>query len=448
MAIRPTRALALVCVLGGCSVADDTRLEDTDRPGDRPDDTPDDAPDDEPTDPADLDPFASPDALHGPDLDRPAGGDDPGTEPGDGDGDGDEVPMSDGDLAATATELRATFATTWAHHAFLFAWAGDVGGDPGKVALGQAGQASHAIADLVGGVYGRDVGLAFFEAWRARDAHLAQYVTALDSGDTHTAAQAEAALAADDDRLVEVLAQADGGIDRAALAAALDAETAALLDVLDAQAAADADRWLNLRFALHRAAGAGEHLALAIDAGHGERFAGDAAGAEAELAAHYTVLWAEHAWLATFTTGVHVAGGDWQAAKTVLDANSIEIGDVIGWTYGPNRRYDWIRTWRDLLNAQQDYVAARLAGDQAAMDAAEARMRACADEEVALLGSLDDDVDTAAFSTAVHAHIDRLLGVAELQAAGDAAAFARAHETALSAAEIGAMLAIALAAEG
>ena len=186
------------------------------------------------------------------------------------------------------------------------------------------------------------------------------------------------------------------------------------------------DPYADTKTAAGHVEGSAEVLSGGIAAG--ADLGGDAASEAAELRAVLTGLLQEHVYLAGYTVDAAYSFGpdsaEYDLAAETLDANTVELADVIGEAAGSEKREEFITLWRDHIGFFVDYALA------AAEDDDEGRQAA--------LDNLDDYTDSAggffeeisggelpaeAVSDNLDVHIDTLSAAIDSFAAGDASAF-------------------------
>jgi hypothetical protein len=339
--------------------------------------------------------------------------------------DGD-MDMAEGETAGTETgaaTLRAGLTSLLQEHVYLagiaIETALDAGGDMEAPAVQAAVETldanSVALSEAIGSVAGDENAEAFLGLWREHIGFFVDYTLGKATGDQAAVDQAltdlEGYQQAAGDFFEEITA---GELPAEALVDSLDVHIETLTAAIDALVAGDAQAFDLLQAAADHMPMAAMAIAGAVVAAVPDMFDGEVDSAPAETRAVLTDLLQEHVYLAGIAIEQAVeAGGDMeapavQAAVATLDANSVELADVVGSVAGDENREAFLGLWREHIGFFVDYTLGQATGDQAAVDQAltdlEGYQQAAGDffEEItagelpaeALVESLDEHVAT------------------------------------------------------
>ncbi len=259
-------------------------------------------------------------------------------------------PAAELQAGLTALLVERTYAVAAATEAVITAQ-GRLG-DPGPTAaLDALGNASAALADILGATYsGARAPLG--QALRRDDALLAQHAVALASGDVAAAAEVRASLEQAEGELARVVRQVVPALDAAELAERLGN------DLLAQVAAAGPDPWAALRAAAVESARTARLLAAGIAADRG--LGGTGTGA-ALLRADVTALLTQHVALVGALGRGAATPGSGDGVGAALSANAEQLGDLVGEAY-PAARAPFLRAWQAHLDRLTRYAGDRAAG--------------------------------------------------------------------------------------
>ena len=142
-----------------------------------------------------------------------------------------------------------------------------------------------------------------------------------------------------------------------------------------------------------------------------------------------TRLLGEHALLAANATVKGLSGApDFGASAEALDANSVELGKVIGSVYGEEAENEFLKQWRDHIRMFVDYTTATAKGDDAAKQKAVAELGGYAKNFGSFLAGATGLPD-APVQDSLKAHVAQLAGAIDAANAGDFdAAYAKVRE--------------------
>ena len=134
-------------------------------------------------------------------------------------------------------------------------------------------------------------------------------------------------------------------------------------------------------------------------------------------------LLSEHVWLASAATGAALQGrkGDFDAAASTLDANSVEISKAIGMVYGPGAETAFLALWRKHIGMVVDYTTGLATKNKAKQDKAVSDLVAYTQEFGAFLSGANPNLTKDAVAGLVKEHVLTLKAVIDAQAAKDPA---------------------------
>lgn len=182
-----------------------------------------------------------------------------------------------------------------------------------------------------------------------------------------------------------------------------------------------------LAIAVAVALSAGAAAALAPSAGASrvaaERTAARAPLTAAELRAKRNTLLKAHAYLAAGATGAALGGRstEFEAAKTALDANSVDIAKAIGLVYGAGAEQAFLALWRKHIGFFVDYTVGTATKDAAKQQKAVNDLVGYTQDFGAFLASANPNLPEEAVAGLVNTHVLTLKEVIDAQASGDAA---------------------------
>ena len=142
-----------------------------------------------------------------------------------------------------------------------------------------------------------------------------------------------------------------------------------------------------------------------------------------ELKVALNNLLSEHVWLASAATGAALQGrkGDFDAAASTLDANSVEISKAIGLVYGPGAETAFLALWRKHIGMVVDYTTGLATKNKARQDKAVSDLVAYTQEFGAFLSGANPNLTKDAVAGLVKEHVLTLKAVIDAQAAKDPA---------------------------
>jgi len=290
-----------------------------------------------------------------------------------------------GDVAAPASDLRATLTAGLQEHVYLAgmavatAYTKGAGSAEFTLAAGAVDANAVDLAKAVGSVAGADNEAQFLQGFRAHVQDFVAYAVAAKAGDRAGRQRETADLAAYARSQGAFFARVTGGaLPAAAVTEAFNHHIGALAKAVDALAAGKTEAYNLLR----HAAGHMPAMAATMAAGIAKatKMAGDPASPAAKLRADLTAALQEHVYLAgiavftAYTAGTGSAA--YQAAASTLDANSMDLAATVGTLAGADNGAMFLTAWREHITLFVDYAVATAARDQAKRAAAMAKLDA------------------------------------------------------------------------
>lgn len=342
--------------------------------------------------------------------------------------------------------LRTVWTTLLTEHAYLVALRAWAAAGAGDAAAADAVLDENAVelSDALGDAYGYAIQVGFLAIWREQNDLFVDYAAARRAGDAAEADAIRARLDRFEEDFVDLWAAVNPYLDQATIRSEIDLLTDSAMAIIDDQLVNDTGWYLESRYMAYRSARMAGRIAVAIDDQDPARYAGDAADGASVVAAYEAKMWTEHFYLAVIASQAQFVYGDYKAAKTVLDANSIDIGDEFGRVYGATFRYDWIWNWRYLINGYATYFRGSDLGDSTATRNGLSAMERYEADAVTLLTGKCPYIDRAELEATLDAHFDGLVAISDLQASGDAGWYTLAKDQADVAADNGLIVAAGL----
>ena len=343
-----------------------------------------------------------------------------------------------------AATLRSDLTSLLQEHVYLagiaIETALDAGGDMEAPAVQAAVTTldanSVALADAVGSVAGDENGDAFLGLWREHIGFFVDYTLGRATGDDAAAEQALADLDGYQLAAGDFFEEITGGeLPADALVESLDMHVSTLISAIDALVAGDDAAFDQLQAAADHMPMAANALAGAIVAALPDESDGAVDSAPAETRAVLTDVLQEHVYLAGIAIEQAVeAGGDMevsavQAAVATLDANSVELSEVVGSVSTPEDEEAFLGLWREHIGFFVDYTLGKATGDDAAAQTAleelDGYQLAAGDffEEIT-----DGELPAEALVESLDEHVSTLISAIDALVAGDASAFMELRE--------------------
>jgi hypothetical protein len=285
------------------------------------------------------------------------------------------------------------------------------------------------LAAPIGAIYGAEAAETFKQAWFNHVTHLFNYARGVADDDAAVTAEARRQLDAYVTDLSEYLAEAtQQAIPVEVLAEELSMHVDHLLEQVDAYAAEDYER----AFELERTSYAhmfplGKALATGIVKGEGAELPAEFDSPAAELQSQLGMTLGEHAELAVDAMRSGISGlPDFPAAAGALDQNTSELTGMIESVFGAESASPFQRLWGDHIDAFVAYTQALAEKDEAAKEAAQARLTGFNSDFAKFLSTATQGrLETAALADAFVMHEQMLMQQINEYAAAD---YTTAHQ--------------------
>jgi len=381
------------------------------------------------------------------DDDQPASSGVPGEQQTETETESTETTAGEGEQAGVdsgASELRAGLTSLLQEHVYLagiaIETALDAGGDleapPVQAAVGALDENSVAIADAIGSVAGDENREAFLEQWRAHIGFFVDYTLGKATGDQAKVDQALTDLDGYRQAQGAFFEEITGGtLPAAAVESELEKHVESLTAAVDALVEGSPEAFSLLQAAADHMDMTATAIAGAVVEALPEEFDGDVEDGPAETRAVLTSLLQEHVWLAGIAIEQAVeAGGDLEApaaaaAVEVLDANSVEIADVIGSVAGDENREAFLEQWRGHIGFFVDYTLGKATADQAKVDQALTDLDGYRQAQGAFFEEITGgELPADAVESELEVHVDSLATAIDSLVAGDGAVFGQLRQ--------------------
>lgn len=270
-----------------------------------------------------------------------------------------------------AADTRVALSRLLGEHVLLavVATTKGLGGAPDFGASAEALDANSAeLGDVIGSVYGDEAKNEFLKQWRDHIRMFVDYTKATAAKDKAGQDKAVQELGGYINNFGKFLADAVG-LPASAVQGSVKEHVFQLKGALDAAAAGNFDEaYAKTREGYKHMVMTGGVLAEAISK---QKNLGNSKTKQAETRIALGSLLAEHAAVAAVTTTKGLDGaGDFKAIAGALDANSVELGDVIGSVYGDPAKNEFLKQWRDHIRMFVDYTTATAKKDTAGQEKA------------------------------------------------------------------------------
>ena len=332
--------------------------------------------------------------------------------------------MTSQDGKWTAADLRANLNALLGEHVLIAAVATShaLGGREAAFngAAGGLDANSVDLSKAIGAVYGADAEKAFLPLWRKHIGFFVDYTMGMASKDKAKQDKAVADLVGYSQDFGAFLSSVNPNLPKSAVADLVKSRVVTLKDVVDAQAAGDWPKaYTAIRSASHHMQMIGDPLAAAIAKQFPEHFPGAVNSAASTLRTTLNLALREHAIVAAMATGSALGGreGEFKAAATALDGNSIDIAKAIGSVYGADAEKAFLPLWRKHIGFVVDYTTGLATKDKAKQDKAVADLVRYADDFGAFLSSANPNLPKSTVAELVKGHILTLKDVVDAQAA-------------------------------
>ena len=338
-----------------------------------------------------------------------------------------------------ASTLRAGLTSLLQEHVYLTGavveTAVDAGGDltgaQVTAAIAALDENTVALADAVGSAAGKENGDAFLGLWREHIGFFVDYTVAQATGNADMKAQALTDLEGYQQAAGDFFEEITGGaIQSATLVEGLVGHVDTLTTAIDAMVADTPDQFDKLKAAAEHMKGAAMLLSTGIVEALPDMFPGATDSAPAETRTALTYLLQEHVYLAGAALGQAIdAGGDLTtpnvaAAVATLDANTVELSDLVGSVAGQENGDAFLGLWRQHIGFFVDYTLAEATGN------AEMKAQALTDLEgyQQAAGDFFDNITGGEIKPEVlvpglQEHVETLTAAIDSMVAADPAAF-------------------------
>lgn len=171
-------------------------------------------------------------------------------------------------------------------------------------------------------------------------------------------------------------------------------------------------------------------------------------GAATDLRVDLDRLLGEHALMATFSMHKRAARArDREAVAAVVDANAVELGDVIEAAYGAPMAASFRPLWRERIADLDAYAQALASRDPAGRDAARADLNADSDALAALLADASPELPARELARALRAQTEGLTAAVAGRAAAPERAYRRTRAAYAATFRLGDAISAALVAQ-
>jgi hypothetical protein len=227
----------------------------------------------------------------------------------------------------------------------------------------------------VGVALGDSSATAFGAAWRKQSQAFMAYASAKAATSPAGVDQAKADLDADRATLASVFdAGTSGNFGTAAATVQLKAHNDAIRSAIDSQAAKKPNQFAQVKRAADKMPDFADVLVAAFVKAKPAVFEGTNGGGRALLLSTLTAALQAHVYLTGFVTGAALRGGDVTDAAAALDANSVDLANLIGSIYGDAANQQFLVQWRKHTGLFVDYAKAKAANDPSGTEAANANL--------------------------------------------------------------------------
>jgi hypothetical protein len=296
-----------------------------------------------------------------------------------------EGQTADAGTESGAATLRAGLTSLLQEHVYLAGITvetaldaeGDMEAPAVQAAAGALDENSVALSEAVASVAGDENGEAFLGLWREHIGFFVDYTLGKATDDQAKVDQALTDLDGYQEAAGAFFEEITAGeLPADALIESLEGHISTLTAAIDALVAGDASAFDKLQAAADHMPMAASALSGAIVAALPEQFDGEIDSGPAETRAVLTDLLQEHVYLAGIAIEQAVeAGGDLEAAAPAaavetLDANSVELSEVVASVAGDENGEAFLGLWREHIGFFVDYTLGKATDDQAKVDQA------------------------------------------------------------------------------
>lgn len=140
----------------------------------------------------------------------------------------------------------------------------------------------------------------------------------------------------------------------------------------------------------------------------------------ADLRVNLNQMMRQHIELATFAlVDAATDSPSGEASLAALDANSVELAGAIGSVYGDEAEESFLALWREHIGFFADYTAAKVAGDEDAMQAAKDSLDGYTDEAAQFFADANPNIDKDGMQEGLRTHVTQVVGIVDAYAAGN-----------------------------
>lgn len=292
-----------------------------------------------------------------------------------------DAPVDATDFAVDdgASTLRAGLTSLLQEHVYLTGTVvetavdagGDLTGADVTAAVAALDENTVALADAVGSAAGDENGEAFLGLWREHIGFFVDYTVAQATGDEEMKAQALTDLEGYQQAAGDFFEEITGGaIVSETLVEGLVGHVETLTGAIDAMVADSPDQFDKLKAAAEHMQGAALLLSTGIVEALPDQFPGATDSGPAETRTALTYLLQEHVYLAGIALEQAIdVGGDLEspnvvAAVTTLDANTVELSDLVGSVAGAENGEAFLGLWREHIGFFVDYTLGEATGNE------------------------------------------------------------------------------------
>lgn len=343
------------------------------------------------------------------------------------------TPAATGGASTRAATLRASLTALLEDHVYLTGFAigqrvSDGLESPDYTAAAAAlDKNSVALGDVVGSVYGSDVGARFLTLWRKHITLFVDYTKGKLAKDKAGSAKARADLDAYRETFGAFIARANPKLATATVAGALKPHIAGTLRTIDAAVApspAIADR-------LHAAAGDMPAIARVLAAGIAEqfpaKFSGSPNAAASELRAALTGLLSDHAYLTMLSISAGVRDGFGSAAYkkglAAVEESSVALSEVFSSVYGEDFGNQFLGLWRKQVASFISYAKAKAAKSRSAAEAVLADLDGFRQDLGGFISNANARLTTDAVAEELEPHVESMTAAIRADVVGSPKTF-------------------------
>ncbi|MGH9157933.1 MAG: hypothetical protein ACRD1K_19335 [Acidimicrobiales bacterium] len=337
-----------------------------------------------------------------------------------------------GAVQSSVSILRANLTALLQEHVFLTGatTATLIAGQDPAPAAAVLDANSVALSNVIGAVYGEAGAQQFLDLWRRHIGLLVDFARASAANDEAGIAAAKAGLETYREDVATFLNTINPNLARDAMVEDQKSYLGGLQSAIGAQAEQDPMAAAKLQTAAEHMPRTAAVLVAGIAKNHPGVFAGRFDGSAATLRSLLLAKLQEHVYLSSIAAGTILAQGESKEPVATVDANSVELANVIGSQYGDEAARQFLAIWRGHVASLLDYARARAVGDNAGAQAAATELSAGSGRFGAFLHAANPRLDQAALTTDLISQVRALLTAIDTQAAGSPSRFANLHAVA------------------